>query len=75
MENSEQIFAKPEDVKTPEQSVISELKRRMIANEILMEKNFIRKGNGSLIRKFPKIGRNEKCPCKSGKKYKICCGF
>lgn len=22
-----------------------------------------------------KIGRNEKCPCKSGKKYKKCCGF
>ncbi|MBT9536716.1 MAG: retroviral-like aspartic protease family protein [Nitrospirae bacterium] len=22
----------------------------------------------------PKIGRNEPCPCKSGKKYKKCCG-
>lgn len=22
----------------------------------------------------PKIGRNEKCPCESGKKYKKCCG-
>jgi preprotein translocase subunit SecA len=21
-----------------------------------------------------KIGRNDKCPCKSGKKYKHCCG-
>ena len=22
-----------------------------------------------------KIGRNEKCPCGSGKKYKHCCGL
>ena len=25
-------------------------------------------------RKAPKIGPNEKCPCGSGKKYKLCCG-
>jgi len=24
---------------------------------------------------MPKIGRNSPCPCKSGKKYKRCCGF
>jgi uncharacterized protein YecA (UPF0149 family) len=23
--------------------------------------------------KKPKIGNNEKCPCNSGKKYKVCC--
>ncbi|HKK09281.1 MAG TPA: SEC-C metal-binding domain-containing protein [Bacteroidales bacterium] len=26
------------------------------------------------IRRPPKIGRNEPCPCGSGKKYKKCCG-
>ena len=26
------------------------------------------------IRETPKIGRNDPCPCKSGKKYKKCCG-
>ena len=26
------------------------------------------------VRKHPKIGRNEPCPCGSGKKYKKCCG-
>lgn len=26
------------------------------------------------IRKQPKIGRNQPCPCGSGKKYKKCCG-
>ena len=25
------------------------------------------------VRTEPKIGRNEPCPCGSGKKYKICC--
>ena len=27
-----------------------------------------------MIRKGPRIGRNEPCPCVSGKKYKQCCG-
>ena len=26
------------------------------------------------VRKSMKIGRNEPCPCGSGKKYKQCCG-
>jgi len=25
-------------------------------------------------RELPKVGRNEPCPCGSGKKYKKCCG-
>jgi preprotein translocase subunit SecA len=25
-------------------------------------------------RSIPKVGRNEPCPCGSGKKYKNCCG-
>ena len=27
-----------------------------------------------VIRETPKVGRNEPCPCGSGKKYKKCCG-
>ena len=27
-----------------------------------------------VIRKGPKVGRNDPCPCGSGKKYKKCCG-
>jgi len=30
-------------------------------------------GNGYLLPPQPKIGRNETCPCGSGKKYKKCC--
>ncbi len=26
------------------------------------------------VRKVPKVGRNDPCPCGSGKKYKYCCG-
>jgi|WetSurMetagenome_2_1015567.scaffolds.fasta_scaffold80360_4 yecA family protein len=28
----------------------------------------------SAIRRGPKVGRNDPCPCNSGKKYKKCCG-
>lgn len=27
-----------------------------------------------VVRNAPKVGRNEPCPCGSGKKYKKCCG-
>jgi preprotein translocase subunit SecA len=26
------------------------------------------------VRSGPKVGRNDPCPCASGKKYKKCCG-
>jgi preprotein translocase subunit SecA len=26
------------------------------------------------VRAGPKVGRNDPCPCGSGKKYKQCCG-
>lgn len=31
-------------------------------------------GHDPYVRKEPKIGRNDPCPCGSGKKYKKCCG-
>jgi preprotein translocase subunit SecA len=32
-------------------------------------------GNQSpFVRDVPKVGRNDPCPCGSGKKYKQCCG-
>jgi uncharacterized protein YecA (UPF0149 family) len=27
-----------------------------------------------IVRDVPKVGRNDPCPCGSGKKYKKCCG-
>lgn len=32
------------------------------------------KGNPTVRREAPKVGRNEPCPCGSGKKFKKCCG-
>ena len=32
-----------------------------------------REANVQPVRTTPKIGRNEICPCGSGKKYKNCC--
>ncbi|RMH39493.1 MAG: hypothetical protein D6689_16345 [Deltaproteobacteria bacterium] len=29
---------------------------------------------GPVVRETPKVGRNDPCPCGSGKKYKRCCG-
>lgn len=31
-------------------------------------------GTGSYVRPEPKVGRNDPCPCGSGRKYKKCCG-
>ncbi|GAF75123.1 unnamed protein product, partial [marine sediment metagenome] len=28
----------------------------------------------TIIRGQPKVGRNDPCPCGSGKKFKKCCG-
>ena len=30
--------------------------------------------NAQVVRITPKVGRNDPCPCGSGKKYKHCCG-
>lgn len=34
----------------------------------------LRKAGSTVRREEPKIGRNDLCPCGSGKKYKKCCG-
>ena len=33
----------------------------------------LKHGKYAEVRTEPKIGRNEPCPCESGKKYKKCC--
>lgn len=44
-------------------------------NEFVEEaEDFLRINPDSFIRNILKIGRNEPCPCGSGKKYKKCCG-
>ncbi|MCX8038299.1 MAG: preprotein translocase subunit SecA [Candidatus Sumerlaeia bacterium] len=48
-----------------------EMARRMAAGEIDGEAPAAKP---MPVRRGPKVGRNEPCPCGSGKKYKKCCG-
>ena len=36
--------------------------------------NRSRPDNAQVVRTVPKVGRNDPCPCGSGRKYKQCCG-
>ena len=54
---------------TPEQS----LEREQVAKPTSTNKDESAGGN-TKVRKEPKVGRNDPCPCGSGKKYKQCCG-
>ena len=57
--NFQEFFAAPTDMKVKEKmdSRLAELE-----------------GKGhTLVRRVPKIGRNAKCPCGSGIKFKKCC--
>jgi preprotein translocase subunit SecA len=45
------------------------------ASEMVSEANeAVAKAKAQPIRTGPKVGRNDPCPCGSGKKYKQCCG-
>ena len=57
--NFQEYFSAPSDMK---------LKKKMDARLNELEA----KGH-TLVRRVPKIGRNEKCPCGSGIKFKKCC--
>lgn len=47
------------------QNLLTDIERQTIKREFNRSKTVVRK---------KKIGRNEPCPCGSGKKYKQCCG-
>lgn len=45
--------------------------------QAVQARNMANNGNNNsiqVIRQTPKVGRNDPCPCGSGKKYKNCCG-
>ena len=39
-----------------------------------LKKLYKEQKESTTIRKGKKVGRNDPCPCGSGKKYKFCCG-
>lgn len=45
-----------------------------IFSEEKLEELYKEQKNSGTIRKDKKVGRNDPCPCGSGKKYKFCCG-
>jgi preprotein translocase subunit SecA len=63
----------------PARTPAGPLPRREAFNTVAKGEN---DGNGeelqlvipSIRRESPKVGRNDPCPCGSGKKYKNCCG-
>ena len=80
------IIAKTDDllevkeVEEPLESPFDNSRRFVIENTYLNEARDIRKSMGTtrtttqpVVREGKKVGRNEPCPCGSGKKYKKCC--
>jgi len=68
-------FDKPVDDEQREGLVISSAAgvMRLYAHFLPQREGYLPK-TGTATRRRPKIGRNEPCPCGSGKKYKKCCG-
>lgn len=55
------------------------VQRKKVAEAIVANKSdgsddSQRFGQKTVVNKGPKVGRNDPCPCGSGKKYKKCCG-
>ena len=64
-ENNTNILLLGEDTNSMMIASVDEEKKKQLYRE--------QKQSGT-IRKGKKIGRNDPCPCGSGKKYKMCCG-
>lgn len=65
-----QVERKPEKVQRPTFTPIAR-KEELPSNNSKPEKQKIQT---TVVNSGPKVGRNELCPCGSGKKYKNCCG-
>ena len=71
---SEQDIARMEEQRRAEQSKdINQLSKINSFNDE-KEDNESKMSASTFVRKDKKIGRNDPCPCGSGKKYKQCCG-
>lgn len=66
--SGEKMILKAEQIKNEREKIF---RKRQEIQEIL---NGSKQRIADPLRLPPKIGRNEKCPCGSGKKFKKCCG-
>lgn len=64
-------YAKGMNKQQVEQALVSAYKE---VSRSAKEPVYLHEGEGSYKRMQPKVGRNDPCPCGSGKKYKKCCG-
>ncbi len=74
-ESSEEIdreIAEEEKENVEEASVV--IKREQMANPTSTSGGSENSTSSGTVRKSKKVGRNDPCPCGSGKKYKKCCG-
>ena len=54
-------------------SIKKDIQRERVASPVEASHGEGEKGSKTVV-KAPKVGRNDPCPCGSGKKYKKCCG-
>jgi hypothetical protein len=69
------------DVSVPDLQAMSDLTTQMMEDMVgfvklipIQSMEMISKAGGRRIRHTDKVGRNDECPCGSGKKFKHCCG-
>ena len=55
-------------------SIIDTLTEEQLQELLLFLKGYKKEKTSHTVVKAPKVGRNDPCPCGSGKKYKKCCG-
>ena len=60
-------------VKRNDQAYLTKVREMVKENPTLLKGLKKQNKNSTVVNKQPKIGRNDTCPCKSGKKYKNCC--
>ena len=53
----------------------AEIRQNLEVKQVKGNTNEVKENtSGKTIKKAKKVGRNDPCPCGSGKKYKQCCG-
>ncbi len=58
-----------------EAAAIKDLPKTQAQNALQNGEDLVEEKAEPFKREFPKVGRNDPCPCGSGKKYKKCCGI
>ena len=65
---------KNEEVKREEAAKITGVALQNLKNLDADQSKVQTQVNRTVVNQGPKVGRNDPCPCGSGKKYKNCCG-